>query len=144
MPDLNTDEQIKQILQSANTIALVGMSANTSRASHYVAKFLQERGHKIIPVNPGHAGKELLGEMTYSSLADIPKNIKIDMIDIFRRSEHIPPIVDEAIEHLQPNLKTVWMQLGIMNKEAASTARAVGISVIQDRCPKIEYPRLFG
>lgn len=138
-----TDSAIKSILQRTKVIAIVGISANQVRPSFYVARYLQLKGYRIVPINPGHAGKEILGEMTYASLRDIPSDIAVDMVDIFRRSEHVPPIVDEALETL-PALRTIWMQLGVEHEGAAEAARAKGIEVVMNRCPKIEYQRLYG
>lgn len=138
-----TDIALKSILQRAQVIAIVGVSPNQVRPSFYVARYLKLKGYRIVPINPGHAGKEILGEMTYASLRDIPADIPVDMVDIFRRSEHVPPIVEEAIEAL-PALRTIWMQLGVEHEGAAKTARAKGIEVVMNRCPKIEYQRLFG
>jgi len=144
MTDTNTDAEISRILRETKTVAVIGVSTNPIRASYFVARYLHYRGYKIIPINPGHAGKELFGQKIYASLSDIPKDIPVDMVDIFRRSEHIPPIVDEALDQLMPNLKTIWMQIGIRNEDSAQKARNAGLSVVQDRCPKIEYQRLFG
>lgn len=139
-----TDSLLKKILNETRTIACVGVSMNPVRPSYFVARYLRLKGFRVIPVNPGHAGKTLLGERIYATLADIPKDISIEMVDIFRRSEHVPPIVEAAIEHLSPGLKTVWMQIGVINQQAAEMAEAAGLQVIQNRCPKIEYQRLFG
>ncbi|MGH1329864.1 MAG: CoA-binding protein [Paracoccaceae bacterium] len=138
-----TDTALKSILKRTQVIAIVGISANQVRPSFYVARYLKLKGYRIVPINPGQAGKEILGEMTYASLRDIPADIPVDMVDIFRRSEHVPPIVDEAIDAL-PALRTIWMQLGIEHEAAAKTARAKGIEVVMNRCPKIEYQRMFG
>ena len=138
-----TDEYLKKLLNRARVIAVVGVSMNSVRPSFYVARYLSLKGKRIIPVNPGHAGKTLFGETIYPDLASIPDDIPVDMVDIFRRSDHVTPIVDEALEHL-PNLKTVWMQIGVENAEAAARATAAGVDVVQDRCPKIEMQRLFG
>ena len=144
MSDNPSQETIKRILLETKTVAIVGISLNPTRASYFVARYLHYRGFRIIPVNPGHAGKEMFGEEIRASIADIPKDIHVDMVDIFRRSDAVPGIVDEALEHLMPHLKTIWMQFGIRHEEAASKAREQGINVVQDRCPKIEYQRLFG
>jgi predicted CoA-binding protein len=136
-----TDAEIKTILQRSKVIAVVGVSMNPVRPSYYVARYLSLKGYRVIPVNPGHAGKDLFGETIRASLADCPP--EVDMVDIFRRSEHVPPIVEAALAHL-PNLQTVWMQIGVENAQAAEMAQARGIDVIQNRCPKIEYQRLFG
>lgn len=135
------DEQISTILTERACIACVGFSANPERPSHYVSVFLKQRGKRIIPVNPGLAGQSFLGETVVGSLRDIPADIPVDMIDIFRKSEEIDGIVAEAIDAL-PHLRTVWMQLGLRNAEAAARATAAGLEVVQDRCPKIEVPRL--
>ncbi len=137
----NSDAFLKTILQRSKTIAVVGVSMNSVRPSYYVARYLSLKGYRVIPVNPGHAGKMLFGQEVRASLADCPKDV--DMVDIFRRSEHVPPIVDEAIAEL-PNLKTVWMQIGVESPEAEAAAQAQGLDVVMNRCPKIEYQRLFG
>jgi uncharacterized protein len=115
---------------------VVGCSPNPERDSHRIAKLLQARGHRVIPVNPGH--RSILGETCYASLRDIPE--QVDMVDIFRRSEQVAPIVDEAIE---VGAKIVWMQLGVIDERAAATAQDAGLTVVMDRCPAIEYRRLF-
>ena len=134
-------ETMRQIKDNTRTIAVVGLSPNQDRPSGGVARFLQARGDKIIPVNPGHEGKEILGEPVYRDLTAIPADAGVDMVDIFRRSEAVPEIVDEALSAL-PELQTIWMQLGVNHPEAAAKAEAKGITVVQDRCPKIEFPRL--
>ncbi len=136
----NEDTVIRRALESAHIIALVGASMKPERPSHYVGQFLREQGHRAIPVNPGQAGKELFGEVVRASLSEIKE--EVDMVDIFRASDAVPGIVDEALEAF-PSLKTIWMQLDISHAEAAERARARGITVIENRCPKIEYPRLF-
>ena len=113
------------------------------RPSYFVARYLGLKGYRVIPVNPGHSGKMLLGEVIYPNLASIPSEACVDFVDIFRRSEFVPEIVDEALANL-PNLKTIWMQIGVENTQAAAKAESAGITVIQNRCPKIEYQRLFG
>ncbi|MBD3678697.1 MAG: CoA-binding protein [Rhodobacteraceae bacterium] len=138
-----TDAHLKKILQRTKVIAAVGASPNPVRPSNYVVRYLAYKGFRMIPVNPGHAGKEMFGETVYGSIADIPKDITVDMVEIFRRAEAVPAIVDEALEHL-PNLKTIWMQIGVEHPEAAARAEAQGIDVIQNHCPKIENQRLFG
>lgn len=138
---METDEQLRAVFERTHKIAVVGASMNPARPSHYVSQFLASKGFTIIPVNPGHAGERLFGETVRASLADCPDDV--DMVDIFRRSEHVPPVVDEALQHL-PNLSTIWMQIGVRHAEAAERARGRGVDVVQDRCPKIEYPRLFG
>ncbi len=136
-----TDAFLKDILRRTKSIAVVGVSMNPVRPSYYVARYLSLKGYRVIPVNPGHAGKMLFGETVRASLADISG--PVDMVDIFRRSEAVPPIVDEALEAF-PNLRTVWMQIGVENPEAAAVAEARGVDVVMNRCPKIEYQRLFG
>lgn len=136
------DAFIRDILTRTKTIALVGYSEKPDRASHKVARYLADRGYRVIPVNPGQAGKQALGETIVASLCDIPDDVTVDMVDIFRRSEAVGPVVTEALDAL-PGLKTVWMQLGVENEEAAQAARARGVDVVMDRCPKIEYPRLM-
>ena len=138
-----SDVILKDVLTRTRVVAVVGMSPNPARPSHYVAQFLQSKGMRVIPVNPAHAGKELLGEAIYPDLASIPPRIPVDMVDIFRRSEFVPSIVEQALAHL-PALRTIWMQLGLHHAAAAARAEADGITVIQNRCPKIEYPRLIG
>ena len=134
-------EIIRQIRDRTRTIAVVGLSPKKDRPSWGVARFLQARGYRIIPVNPGHAGAEILGETVYADLSSVPADAGVDMVDIFRRSEAVPEIVDEALRVL-PDLKTICMQLGVSHPEAAAKAEAAGMVVIQDRCPKIEFPRL--
>lgn len=136
-----SDDFLKTILKRTKVVAVVGVSMNPVRPSFYVARYLSLKGYRVIPVNPGHAGKTLFGETVVADLSEI--DAPVDMVDIFRRSEAVPPIVEAALEHL-PNLKTVWMQIGVENAEAAAKAEARGIDVIQNRCPKIEYQRLFG
>lgn len=137
------DELLKEILKSVRTIAMVGASPNWVRPSNFAMKYLQGKGFRVIPVNPGQAGKEILGETVYASLADIPD--KFDMVDIFRTSEAAGPIMDEAIELAKDKgICVVWMQLGVRNDEAAQRGEAAGLTVIMNRCPKIEYARLFG
>ncbi|MCQ0092552.1 CoA-binding protein [Roseovarius sp. M141] len=135
-----SDTQIKDILTRTSRIALVGASANPSRPSHGVMNFLLRAGYDVVPVNPGLAGQTLLGQPVVSSLSDIEGDI--DMIDIFRQSEHVPAIVDEALA-LFPRLGTIWMQIGVQHEGAAETARARGVDVVMSRCPKIEYQRLM-
>lgn len=137
-----TDAEISRILTETKVIAVVGISANDDRPSLQVARFLQGRGYRIVPVNPGLAGQSLLGETVHADLASIPADIPVDMVDIFRRSEAVPEIVDQALAHL-PALRTIWMQLGVTHPEAAAKARARGVQVVMDRCPKIDYGRLI-
>jgi len=130
---------LRRILQENKTVAMVGLSASWYRPSFFAAKYLQEHGFRVIPVNPRYADGEILGEKCYASLRDIP--VPIDVVDCFRRAQDIPPIVEDAIEI---GAKVLWMQLGVVNEEAAETARAAGIEVVMDRCMKIEFGRLFG
>ncbi|NQU56771.1 MAG: CoA-binding protein [Rhodospirillales bacterium] len=138
-----SDELLRNILKQVKTIAMVGASANWVRPSNFAMKYLQGKGYRVIPVNPGQAGKEILGETVYASLSDIPDNF--DMVDIFRNAAAAGPIMDEAIALTEAKgISVVWMQLGIVNEDAAQKGAAAGLSVIMDRCPKIEYARLFG
>lgn len=116
---------------------------NPTRPSYFVARYLSLKGFTVIPVNPGNAGKVLFGQTIMPSLEAIPENIKVDFLDVFRRSQHVPPIVDTALS-LFPDLKTVWLQIGVESAQATAQAEAAGCDVIQNRCPKIEYQRLFG
>ena len=133
------DSEIARILRETRTIALVGWSPNPARPSHGVARYLAARGYRVIPVNPGQAGREALGTTVRASLAEIDE--PVDMVDIFRRSEEVLPVVEQALRHL-PGLKTVWMQLGVTNPAAAGLAEAARVDVVQNRCPAIEIPRL--
>lgn len=136
------DTEIRKILTETRSIAVVGFSADPGRPSHYVTEFLQAVGYRIIPVNPGLAGQVILGETVYADLASIPKEIAVDMVDIFRQSSAVPAIVEAALANL-PALRTIWMQIGVQHDIAAQTAIAAGKSVIMNRCPKIEYRRLM-
>jgi len=133
------DAYIRGILNTAKTIAMVGVSANVSRPSYFAFKYLLERGYHMIPVNPGLAGRELLGQKAYARLLDIPE--PVDMVDVFRAAQHAPAIVAEALA-LKPRPQVIWMQLGIRNDEAARQAEEAGLKVVMNRCPKIEYGRL--
>ena len=137
--DYYSDSYIREILQSRPTIALVGASANWNRPSYFVQKYLLAKGYKVIPVNPGQAGKEILGQKVYGSLKDIEE--PFDMVDIFRNSEAAFKITEEAISL---DAKVVWMQLSVVNHEAAQMAEQAGLKVVMNRCPKIEYARLSG
>ncbi|MBN9252669.1 MAG: CoA-binding protein [Mesorhizobium sp. 61-13] len=139
--DAYDNAYISGILNSVKTVAMVGASANDVRPSFFVLKYLLAKGFSVFPVNPGHAGKEILGRMTYAKLSDIPE--PIDMVDIFRASNAVPPIVNEALA-LKPLPKVIWMQLTVRHDEAAAKAEAAGVSVVMNRCPKIEYGRLSG
>src|SRR5215475_11600413 len=134
-----SDARIRRILSNVRTIAMVGASSNWNRPSYFVMKYLQGKGYRVIPVNPGITGQQLLGETVYASLRDIPE--RVDMVDVFRAARETPAIVEDAIAIGAP---VVWMQLGIRNDEAAAKAEAAGIEVIMNRCPKIEFGRLGG
>jgi len=134
---MNSDQEMKEILLSAKNVASVGLSSNDEKESYWIVFFLQKIGFRMIPVNP--KADEILGEKAYASLLDIPE--KIDVVQIFRRPEDIPPIVDDAIKI---GAKVVWMQLGIVNEEAARTARAAGLKVVMDACMRMTYKRFFG
>ncbi len=139
-------DQLRRILTEVRTIAAVGVSPNEVRPSFYVARYLKLKGYKVIPINPVHAGKVLFGEEVRPSLADIPAEIgEVHMVDVFRRSSEAGAVVDEALEVLKPRgLKVIWMQIGVIDRAAAARAEAQGVEVIMNRCPKIEYQRLFG
>jgi predicted CoA-binding protein len=137
--DSYPDSYIRGILNTVKTIAMVGASEKENRPSYFAFKYLLERGYKMIPVNPGHAGETMLGQPIYARLADIPQ--PIDMVDIFRASQYALPIVQEALT-LDPRPQVIWMQLGVRNDEGAALAEANGMKVVMNRCPKIEYGRL--
>lgn len=137
--DSYPDSYIRGILNTSKVIAMVGFSPNTVRPSYFAFKYLIERGFKVIPINPGHAGKEFLGQMCYATLSEVP--VAIDMVDIFRAPQFVTPIVEEALT-LKPKPAVIWMQLTIRNDEAAKLAEDAGMKVVMDRCPKIEYGRL--
>lgn len=137
--DTPTDADLTRILRDTKTIALVGANPRPERPSHRVGTFLTERGYKVIPVNPGQAGKALFGQTCVAALSDIDE--PVDMVDIFRRPEEVMGVVEEALHHLN-GLKYVWMQLGLIDDKAAALARAQGAEVVMDRCPAIEIPRL--
>ncbi|HMA73144.1 MAG TPA: CoA-binding protein [Xanthobacteraceae bacterium] len=137
--DSYDDLYIRGILNSVKTIAMVGVSANTSRPSYFAFKYLLERGYRMVSVNPGLAGQNLLGQPVYATLLDVPE--PVDMVDVFRASQHALPIVAQALQ-MQPRPRVIWMQLGVRNDEAAELAEANGLKVVMNRCPKIEYGRL--
>jgi uncharacterized protein len=133
------DAYIRGILNTVKAIAMVGLSPKDNRPSYFAFKYLLERGYHMIPVNPGQAGKDILGQKVYAKLADIPE--PVDMIDIFRASQHATGVVKEALA-LKPRPQVIWMQLGVRNDEAARLAEDAGLKVVMNRCPKIEYGRL--
>ncbi len=130
-----------RLLQTYRTIAMVGLSADPMRPSHFAAIYMQSAGYDIIPVNPRMAGQTVLGQEVYASLLDIPTERNVQIVDVFRRSEDIPPILDQAIAIGAP---VFWMQLGIVNEDAAARAHAAGMDVVMNRCVKIEHARFFG
>ncbi|MFT5488580.1 MAG: putative CoA-binding protein [Paracoccaceae bacterium] len=135
------DSLIRRVLGETRTIAMVGASANWVRPSNFAMKYLQQKGFRVIPVNPGSAGTEIHGEPCFASLGDVPYDF--EMVDIFRRSEDAGAIVDEAISLKDVRaIKTIWMQLEVIDTAAAARAEAAGLTAIMDRCPKIEYGRL--
>ena len=132
------EEEIKDTLRSSKIVAIVGISPKPDRPSYRVASYLQSKGYRIIPVRPD--GDEVLGEKVYRNLTEIPKEIEIDIVDIFRKPEDVPPVVEEAI---QRGAKVVWMQEGIVNRKACDKAEQAGLKVVMDRCIKKEHQRLF-
>jgi predicted CoA-binding protein len=137
--DSYADSYIRGILNTVKTIAMVGISPKDNRPSYFAFKYLLERGYRMIPVNPGQAGKEILGQKVYAKLADIPE--PVDMVDIFRGPQYAVGIVEEALA-LKPQPQVIWMQLSVRNDEAAKLAEDAGLKVVMNRCPKIEYGRL--
>jgi predicted CoA-binding protein len=133
------DAYVREILKRVRTIAAVGMSANDMRPSYFAMLYLQSKGYRVIPINPRYAGKRILGETVLASLDDLES--PPDMVQIFRKSADAPPVVEDAI---RIGAKVLWLQLGVRHDEAAAKAAAAGLQVVQDRCPKIEYGRLFG
>lgn len=141
MTEHPSDDLLRRILKQSKVFACVGVSPNPVRPSHYVGRYLGLKGYRVIPVNPVHAGTRLWGAEVHARLADVTQ--PVDVVDIFRRSEAVPGVVDEALA-MDPLPKVIWMQIGVTHPEAAARAEAAGLTVIQDRCPKIEYQRLFG
>jgi predicted CoA-binding protein len=139
--DAYTDVHIRKILDSVKSIAIVGASPKDVRPSYFVARYLLDKGYHVIPVNPGLGGQKILGQTVYGHLREIPE--PVDMVDVFRSSDAAPGIVAEALV-LNPRPKVIWMQLGVRNDEAAADAEAAGLTVVMNRCPKIEYGRLSG
>ncbi|QOL79611.1 CoA-binding protein [Pseudooceanicola spongiae] len=144
MDETYADADLKRILSDTKVVAVVGMTPDPARPDHFVPEILQAHGMRIVPVNPKFAGQEILGETVYASLTEAGAALgeAIEMVDVFRRPEQVPPVVEEALAAL-PGLKTIWMQVGIAHAEAAATARAQGVEVVMNRCPKIELARLF-
>lgn len=136
-----SDDLLRDVLRRTKRIAVVGVSGNPVRPSYFVARYLGLKGYEVYPVNPAYAGQQLFGRAVAADLRGI--GTQVDMVDIFRRSEAVPEIVEEALE-VFPRLQTIWMQIGVEHPEAAARAEARGVTVIQNRCPKIEYQRLFG
>jgi len=134
---INDIAGLRRVLQQTRRIAVVGLSANWHRPSFFAAKYMQDRGYTIIPVNPAYT--EVLGQKCYPSLRDLP--MEVDMVDVFRKPEEVPAIADDAIAI---GARTLWLQLGVIAPEAAAKAEAAGLEVVMDRCVKIEYARLFG
>jgi predicted CoA-binding protein len=135
------DRAIRELLESIRTVAVIGASPNPARPSHGVTAFLIARGYQVYPVNPGHAGSTLLGRAVYPSLSEVPA--PVDMVDVFRNSAAAGGVIDEAIRlAADKQIRAVWLQLGVVNEAAAARARAAGLIVVMDRCPKIEYARL--
>ena len=137
--DNYSDSYIRGILNTVKTIAMVGISPKDNRPSYFAFKYLLERGYHMIPVNPGQVGKEILGQKVYAKLSDVPE--PIDMVDVFRASQFVLPVVQEALK-LKPRPGVIWMQLSVRSDEAAALAEAAGLKVVMNRCPKIEYGRL--
>jgi uncharacterized protein len=138
---MNTVEQLRSILKNSHTIAMVGLSADWYRPSFFAAKYMQEHGYRIIPVNPRYAkaGTAILGETCYAQLSDIP--VSIDIVDVFRKSADVPPIAQQAV---QIGARCLWQQIGVMSEEGERIARDAGLTTVMNRCVKIEHARLFG
>ena len=132
-------ETLRRILRENRVIAMVGLSADWYRPSYFAAKYLQEHGYRVIPVNPRYAGKAVLGETCYASLREVPD--RVDVVDVFRRTQDVAPVADEAIAI---GAKVLWQQIGVKNEAAAAKAEAAGMDAVMDRCMKIEHGRLFG
>jgi predicted CoA-binding protein len=134
---MNSDQTLKEILQSAKTIASVGVSSDPAKESHEAAQYLKDQGYRLIPVNP--TADEILGEKSYPDLESVPE--RIDVVQVFRKPEDVPPVVESAIK---VGAKTVWMQEGIVNEQAAQTARQAGLQVVMDACMRKTHKRLIG
>ena len=142
MEENYSDEFLRDLLTSVKTFASVGISVNPVRPSYFVGRYLSLKGYRVIPVNPAYSGQTLFGETVLEDLSSIPPGTDVDVLDIFRKPEEVPALVECALERF-PKLKVVWMQYGVMHQDAAEMARANGVAAIQNRCPKIEYQRLF-
>ena len=136
--DINS---LRRILKECRVLAIVGLSANWHRPSHFAAKYMLEHGYRVIPVNPQY--QEVLGQKCYASLRDIPRSVvgRVDMVDVFRKTADVMPVAEDAIAI---GARVLWQQLGVRNEEAAAKARAAGLETVMDRCVKIEHGRLFG
>jgi hypothetical protein len=132
-------QSLRRILAENRTIAMVGLSADWFRPSYFAAKYMLEHGYRVIPVNPRYAGGEILGQKVYAALADIPT--RVDLVDVFRRTDDVPPIAEQAIAI---GAKALWQQIGVKNDAAAARVEAAGLDTVMDRCVKIEHARLFG
>jgi predicted CoA-binding protein len=141
MTETPSDDLLRRLLREVKSFACIGVSPNPVRPSHYVARYLKLKGYRVIPVNPGQAGQTLFGETVRADLSEVTEGA--DVIDIFRRSEAVPAIVEAALA-MPKRPRVIWMQIGVIHPEAAARAEAEGLTVIQNRCPKIEYQRLFG
>ena len=137
----DSDAELREILSTVKTIALLGASPNEDRPSYHVMEFLLEKGYRVLPVNPGQAGKEILGAPVYASLSDIAE--PVDMVEVFRASNAVAGIVDEILSLKTPP-KVLWTQLGVIDEDAGKRAHDAGLKVVMNRCPAIEYPRLIG
>jgi predicted CoA-binding protein len=141
MTETPSDDLLRDVLRRSKVFACIGVSPNPVRPSHYVGRYLTLKGYRVIPVNPGQAGNALWGVEVKAALSDVTE--RVDVVDIFRRPEAVPDLVDEALA-MDPLPSVIWMQIGVTHAEAAAKAEAAGLTVIQNRCPKIEYQRLFG
>ena len=136
---MTSSDEIRRVLTLCRTIAIVGLSAEWHRPSFFVAKYLQQHGYRVVPVNPRYADQQILGETVYASLDDLPE--PVDMVDVFRRSDDVLPIAEQAI---RLGAKALWQQIGVRNEAADALVRAAGLASVMDRCTKIEHARLFG
>jgi uncharacterized protein len=139
MIDRHSDNEIRDLLSTVTRVAVVGASASEEKPAYFVPAVMQNEGYEILPINPGQAGKEILGQKVYASLADVEG--RIDMVDVFRRPDHVEGVVDEILA-LPEKPKVIWLQIGVYNEAAVKKAEAAGITVVTERCPKVEIPRL--